>query len=548
MATAKVACLPPSSSASTSNVELSQYKSLSGSMTMVGENLLVTGNRGSLKGVDLPSNHCVFKASSSLNPRGTDKGLDKGLGCGADNSKTGANSEALNLLGPLGLFWHQPLSVWRTPNSFMFPSLLHPMQHKLKLYGFSTNNQLVFPQSLHEEPGGSEKDLSSSDCLHDTVARNSVTDCGNCGLNCFQATIGSTPFPSPLKCTQEATCTTHVSTNDDITGQSHGDDETQECIHTGTNNIHASSEFLHSGCQTESNPKHDSNLTELDGESSGAQLVVKSSQLQLKKLLSDESGFYDGTSCDAPCEWSRGICDHGDDEDESGDGSDYEDWDEDQQPGELDESADSLWKSFECCMLSPETLHIPTRAKTKSEPTSPLVRPSTLVQSCNEMMQLTQSAAKEHDSDKLVNKARQDATHVNRHIRRSADKEDESASDIHHMPIVACQVYVHPPNEESTAHSPHSPPAQQKRGTSTQLNKESTPLSASPSPRKQVRFPSDSSIAVVHEMVAWNFAYRAARKGQWEEYARNRAHFLRRIDKLASILEPCIAKKLAKFS
>ena len=88
-------------------------------------------------------------------------------------------------------------------------------------------------------------------------------------------------------------------------------------------------------CTVGVNPKHDSNLTELDGESSGAHLVVRNSQLQLKKLLSDESGFYDGTSSDAPCEWSRGICDHGDNDDESGDGSDYDDWDEDEHSGGL---------------------------------------------------------------------------------------------------------------------------------------------------------------------------------------------------------------------
>ena len=220
--------------------------------------------------------------------------------------------------------------------------------------------------------------------------------------------------------------------------------------------------------------------------------------------------------------------------------------------GELDESADSLWKSFECCMLSPENL---MKAKSTSEPTSPLVRKSTLVEQCKKMMQLNGSEVKEQGSDKLVDYAMQDGTYASRHTQRSADN-DESVPDVHHTPTIACekvQVYVQPPNEESTTHSPYSPPAQQKYGTSTKQNEESgthppPPPPASQSLRKQVHFPPDSSIAVVHEMVAWNFAYRAARKGQWEEYARNRAHFLRRIDKLASILEPCIAKKLAKFS
>lgn len=65
--------------------------------------------------------------------------------------------------------------------------------------------------------------------------------------------------------------------------------------------------------------------------------------------------------------------------------------------------------------------------------------------------------------------------------------------------------------------------------------------------RKQVRFPSDSSISVVHEIVAWNYAYRAARKGPWELYARNRAHFRRKIDNLALVIEPCLAKKIANM-
>ena len=63
--------------------------------------------------------------------------------------------------------------------------------------------------------------------------------------------------------------------------------------------------------------------------------------------------------------------------------------------------------------------------------------------------------------------------------------------------------------------------------------------------QKQVRFPCDSSISVVHKIVAWNYAYRAARKGPWEVYARNRAHFRRKIDRLALVIEPCLAKKMA---
>lgn len=64
--------------------------------------------------------------------------------------------------------------------------------------------------------------------------------------------------------------------------------------------------------------------------------------------------------------------------------------------------------------------------------------------------------------------------------------------------------------------------------------------------RKQVHFPDDSHIiSEVHVIVVWNYAYRAARRGPWEQCARDRAHFKRRIDNLASVLEPCLAKKMA---
>ena len=65
------------------------------------------------------------------------------------------------------------------------------------------------------------------------------------------------------------------------------------------------------------------------------------------------------------------------------------------------------------------------------------------------------------------------------------------------------------------------------------------------SPRvKRVSFKVDSELVIVHPIVAWDYAYRAARKGPWEQYARDRLHFSRRIETVASILEPCLAKQL----
>lgn len=62
--------------------------------------------------------------------------------------------------------------------------------------------------------------------------------------------------------------------------------------------------------------------------------------------------------------------------------------------------------------------------------------------------------------------------------------------------------------------------------------------------RKHVSFKPDSELAVVHLMISWDFAYRAARKGPWEQYARDRQHFKRRIDSVGSVITPCLVKKL----
>lgn len=44
----------------------------------------------------------------------------------------------------------------------------------------------------------------------------------------------------------------------------------------------------------------------------------------------------------------------------------------------------------------------------------------------------------------------------------------------------------------------------------------------------------------VHEIRAWNYAYRQARKGKWEEASRDRARFADRIRKLESIIAPVL--------
>ncbi|KAH0626515.1 hypothetical protein JD844_001545 [Phrynosoma platyrhinos] len=54
---------------------------------------------------------------------------------------------------------------------------------------------------------------------------------------------------------------------------------------------------------------------------------------------------------------------------------------------------------------------------------------------------------------------------------------------------------------------------------------------------KKVRF---SSVVTVHPLVVWDYASRAARRGPWEEMARDRCRFRRRIAEVGAVLEPCL--------
>lgn len=56
----------------------------------------------------------------------------------------------------------------------------------------------------------------------------------------------------------------------------------------------------------------------------------------------------------------------------------------------------------------------------------------------------------------------------------------------------------------------------------------------------KVHFASDSSLKTVHHMVVWNHAYRAARRGPWEQFVRDRDRFTSRIRQMESVLAPVL--------
>ncbi|KAL3842615.1 hypothetical protein ACJMK2_020608 [Sinanodonta woodiana] len=60
------------------------------------------------------------------------------------------------------------------------------------------------------------------------------------------------------------------------------------------------------------------------------------------------------------------------------------------------------------------------------------------------------------------------------------------------------------------------------------------------SDRRKVHFANDNTLVTLHPMIAWSYAYATARKGPWEEYARDRDRFQRRIEETECILAPIL--------
>ncbi|KAI9557518.1 hypothetical protein GHT06_017346 [Daphnia sinensis] len=59
-------------------------------------------------------------------------------------------------------------------------------------------------------------------------------------------------------------------------------------------------------------------------------------------------------------------------------------------------------------------------------------------------------------------------------------------------------------------------------------------------PSKQVHFPADHQLFRVRPMLTWTHAHRAARRGDWERFARDADRFRERIDSTAAILTPIL--------
>lgn len=52
---------------------------------------------------------------------------------------------------------------------------------------------------------------------------------------------------------------------------------------------------------------------------------------------------------------------------------------------------------------------------------------------------------------------------------------------------------------------------------------------------------------MIHIMYTWEYAYQAARHGQWEEAARDRVRFRMRIEKMSVILDPLLINKYNQY-
>ena len=77
---------------------------------------------------------------------------------------------------------------------------------------------------------------------------------------------------------------------------------------------------------------------------------------------------------------------------------------------------------------------------------------------------------------------------------------------------------------------------------SCEIVEDEAPLVKLSSGHKRVTFKPDNELVTIHSMVTWDYAYRACRRGPWEQMAQDRLRFARRIEEVGLVLEPCLKR------
>ncbi|XP_045176900.2 uncharacterized protein LOC123537295 [Mercenaria mercenaria] len=98
------------------------------------------------------------------------------------------------------------------------------------------------------------------------------------------------------------------------------------------------------------------------------------------------------------------------------------------------------------------------------------------------------------------------------------------------------------PSEDSNLSSDSSAIDKINLSWRVQLSVEPESPKKKTSTTKKVHFADDNDLITVHPIIAWSHAYQAARKGPWEQYARDRGRFLRRITDSETLLKPVLHK------
>ena len=213
----------------------------------------------------------------------------------------------------------------------------------------------------------------------------------------------------------------------------------------------------------------------------------KAPSQHLMSLLSEESGFGENSCTESYSDWE---------------------WDNDEQETECEAEAisckdnEEMWKQFEGQALSIRSIHRKSSALPDSV-CSQSLSPTT----CSQQSPSTKRNRLKH-------------SHFMQRL---------SVSHVCAQRHVNCC----PSRTQEDHHSSESSPSTPSQNTSH---------------HKKVSFVCDSELVHVHYIIVWNYAYRSCRRGPWEQYARDRDHFRCRIERVRSVIEPCLQRKLQSMS